>query len=83
MLNWVKELHESGEILNATDQRLGGRINEQKMKCLLIVGLWCSHLECDHRPSIREAIQVLNFESPLLLLQLYTLFSTMNIVLQQ
>ncbi|KAK7860903.1 agglutinin-2 [Quercus suber] len=78
MLNWVKELHERGEVLNATDQRLGGHINEQQMKCLLIVGLWCAHFKCDRRPSIREAIQVLNFEVPLPLLQLDTHISTMN-----
>ena len=76
MLNWVKELHELGEVLNAADQRLGGCFNEQQMKCLLILGLWCAHSECDRRPSIREAIQVLNFEAPFPLLQLDTLGSS-------
>ncbi|KAK9987795.1 hypothetical protein SO802_028034 [Lithocarpus litseifolius] len=76
MLNWVKELHELGEVLNAADQRLGGRFNEQQMKCLLIVGLWCAHSERDSRPSIREAIQVLNFQAPFPLLQLDTLGSS-------
>ena len=42
------------------------------MKYLLVTWLWCAHSECDHRPSIREAIQVLNFEAPLHLLQLYS-----------
>ena len=69
MLNWVKKLHELGEVLNETDQRLGGRFNEQQMKCLLILGLWCAHSKRDRRPSIKEAIQVLNFEAPLPLLQ--------------
>ena len=69
MLNWVKELHELGEVLNAADQRLSGRFNEQQMKDLLILGHWCAHFERDHRPSIKEAIQVLNFEAPLPLLQ--------------
>ncbi|KAK9987825.1 hypothetical protein SO802_028064 [Lithocarpus litseifolius] len=72
MLNWVKMLHERGEVLNTVDQRLGGRFDEQQMKCLLVVQLWCAHSECDRRPSIREAIQVLNFEAPLHLLQFYT-----------
>ncbi|KAF3968401.1 hypothetical protein ACB098_07G143200 [Castanea mollissima] len=76
MLNWVKELHELGEVLNAADQRLGGCFNEQQMKCLLILGLWCAHSEHDRRPSIREAIQVLNFEAPFPLLQLDTLGSS-------
>ena len=73
MLNWVKELHELGEVLNVADQSLGGHFNEQQMRCLLIVGLWCAHSENDLRTSIREAIQVLNFEAPFPLLQLDTL----------
>nr|POE96708.1 l-type lectin-domain containing receptor kinase ix.1 [Quercus suber] len=72
MLEWVRELHGRGEVLNAADQRLGGNFDEQQMKCLLNVGLWCAHFEYDRRPSIREAIQVLNFEAPLPLLQLDT-----------
>ena len=70
MLEWVRELHGRGEVLlDIVDQRLGGHFDEQQMNCLLIVGLWCAHSEYDHRPSIREAIQVLNFETPLPSLQ--------------
>ena len=58
-----------------THERLGGNFDEQQMKCLLNVGLWCAHSKYDRRPSIREAIQVLNFEAPLPLLQLDTLGS--------
>ncbi|XP_050261291.1 L-type lectin-domain containing receptor kinase IX.1-like [Quercus robur] len=65
MLEWVRELHGREVLLNAADQRLGGHFDEQQMKCLLIVGLWCAHSEYDRRPSIKEAIQVLNFEAPL------------------
>ena len=70
MLDWVKVLYEKGEVHKAVDERLGGCFDKQQMKCLLIVGLWCAHSERDHRPSIREAIQVLNFEAPLPILQL-------------
>ena len=62
-------LYEKGEVHNAIDKRLGGCFDEQQMKCLLIVGLWCAHSEGNRRPSIREAIQVLNFEASLPLLQ--------------
>ena len=37
----------------------------KQMECLLITGLWCAHPDQSMRPSIREAIQVLNFEAPL------------------
>ncbi|KAK4562290.1 hypothetical protein RGQ29_004958 [Quercus rubra] len=69
MLEWVRELHGRGELLDVADQRLGGHFDEQQMNCLLIVGLWCAHSEYDRRPSIKEAIQLLNFEAPLPLLQ--------------
>uniref|UniRef100_A0A7N2MZF2 Protein kinase domain-containing protein n=1 Tax=Quercus lobata TaxID=97700 RepID=A0A7N2MZF2_QUELO len=69
MLEWVWELHGRGVLLDVADQRLGGHFDEQQMNCLLIVGLWCAHSEYVHRPSIKEAIQVLNFEAPLPLLQ--------------
>ena len=55
-----------------THERLGGNFDEQQMKCLLNVGLWCAHFEYDRRPSIWEAIQLLNFEAPFPLLQLDT-----------
>ncbi|KAM2524244.1 hypothetical protein TB1_030209 [Malus domestica] len=35
------------------------------MECLMIVGLWCAHPQYIFRPSIQQAIQVLNFEVPL------------------
>ncbi|CAH2042938.1 unnamed protein product [Thlaspi arvense] len=35
------------------------------MEHLIVVGLWCAHSEHNMRPSIRQAIKVLNFETPL------------------
>lgn len=31
----------------------------------MVVGLWCAHSSYNFRPSIYEAVQVLNFEGPL------------------
>ena len=73
MLEWDRELHGKGEaLLNTADQRLGGHFDEQQMKCLLILGLRCAHYEYDRRSSIKEALQVLNFEASLPLLQFDT-----------
>ena len=73
LVDWVKVLYGRGEaILNVADQRLGAHFDEQQMKSLLIIGLWCAHSECDRRPSIREAIQVLNFEASWPLLEFDT-----------
>ncbi|GKV19687.1 hypothetical protein SLEP1_g29912 [Rubroshorea leprosula] len=35
------------------------------MECLLVVGLWCAYPSPIMRPSMRQAIQVLNFEADL------------------
>ena len=64
-VNWVRELHRRGEVLEAADQRLGGNFDTQQMERLIIVGLWCAHPDYNLRPSIRQAIHVLNFEAPL------------------
>ncbi|KAJ6739831.1 hypothetical protein OIU79_000059 [Salix purpurea] len=32
-------------------------------ECLMIVGIWCAHPDHNMRPSVRQAIQVLNFEA--------------------
>ena len=70
MLDWAKVLYKKGEVHKAVDERLARCFDEQQMNCLLIVGLWCAHSERYRRPSIREAIQVLNFEASLPILQL-------------
>ncbi|XP_022762392.1 L-type lectin-domain containing receptor kinase IX.1-like [Durio zibethinus] len=63
--NWIWELHANGKLLEAVDQTLNGEFNEDEMRCLLSVGLWCTHTDYKLRPSIRQAIQALNFEVPL------------------
>uniref|UniRef100_N1R2E9 Uncharacterized protein n=1 Tax=Aegilops tauschii TaxID=37682 RepID=N1R2E9_AEGTA len=35
------------------------------MECVMIVGLWCAHLDLKLRPSIRRAVNMLRFEAPL------------------
>ncbi|KAH1049976.1 hypothetical protein GYH30_020452 [Glycine max] len=65
IVQWVWGLYGEGRILEAADQRLEGKFEEEQIKCLMIVGLWCAHPDHSNRPSIRQAIQVLNFEAPL------------------
>ncbi|BBN68275.1 Concanavalin A-like lectin protein kinase family protein, partial [Prunus dulcis] len=52
-------------VIEAADPKLCGDFDEKQMECLMIVGLWCSHPDYNMRPSIQQAIQVLNFEVPL------------------
>jgi hypothetical protein len=45
--------------------QLNGEYENEEMKCLMSVGLWCAHPDQKSRPSSRQAIQVLNSEAPL------------------
>ncbi|RDX70153.1 L-type lectin-domain containing receptor kinase IX.1, partial [Mucuna pruriens] len=65
IVQWVWGRYGRGRILEAVDPRLDGDFEEEQIKCLMIVGLWCAHPDYNNRPSIRQAIQVLNFEAPL------------------
>lgn len=65
MMEWVWELYREGKVLEAADRKLGGDFDEKQIERLLIVGLWCAHLNYNIRPSIQRAIQVLKFEDPL------------------
>ncbi|PQQ15697.1 L-type lectin-domain containing receptor kinase IX.1-like [Prunus yedoensis var. nudiflora] len=65
MVEWIWELHGEGRAIEAVDPKLCGDFDEEQMECLIIVGLWCAHPDYNMRPSIQQAIQMLNFEIPL------------------
>ncbi|GKC16112.1 L-type lectin-domain containing receptor kinase IX.1-like protein [Tanacetum coccineum] len=62
LLEWVWELYGTGTLLEAADARLGSDFEEEHIKSLMIVGLWCVYPDSEHRPSIRQAIQALKSE---------------------
>uniref|UniRef100_A0A0A8ZRR3 Protein kinase domain-containing protein n=1 Tax=Arundo donax TaxID=35708 RepID=A0A0A8ZRR3_ARUDO len=62
----VWALYGSGALLDAADARLlGGEFNALEVERALVVGLWCVHPDYGLRPSIRQAMNVLQFEAPL------------------
>lgn len=66
MVQWVWELYGRSELFEAVDKRLGdGGFDEKELERLMILGLWCAHPDSTMRPTIRQAVQVLNFEAPL------------------
>ncbi|XP_052204608.1 L-type lectin-domain containing receptor kinase IX.1-like isoform X3 [Diospyros lotus] len=65
LVEWVWNLYGRGQLLDAVDPKIGMDFDQQEMETLMIVGLWCAHPDHNCRPSIRQAIQVLNFEAPL------------------
>ncbi|KAG5014953.1 hypothetical protein JHK85_021089 [Glycine max] len=65
VVEWVWKLYGLGRFLEAADPKLCGEFDENQMERLVIVGLWCVHPDYSFRPSIRQVIQVLKFESAL------------------
>ncbi|KAI3755347.1 hypothetical protein L1987_55144 [Smallanthus sonchifolius] len=55
-------------LLDAVDPSLGSDFEEEEIKRLMILGLWCVHPDSELRPSMREAIKVLNSEASVPLL---------------
>ncbi|XP_047977343.1 L-type lectin-domain containing receptor kinase IX.1-like isoform X2 [Salvia hispanica] len=62
LVAWAWDLYGNGQILSGADGRLEGEFDRREVECVMMVGLWCAHPDCNMRPSIRQAIQVLNFE---------------------
>ncbi|KAF3525789.1 hypothetical protein F2Q69_00047614 [Brassica cretica] len=54
-----------GELISAIDHQIGKDYDMKQAECVMTVGLWCAHPDINSRPSIKQAIQVLNFEAPL------------------
>lgn len=65
LVEWVWTLYGIGKLVEAADPKLSGEFDEQEMQCLMIVGLWCAHPDSTLRPSISQAIHVLNLQAPL------------------
>ncbi|KAK7400389.1 hypothetical protein VNO78_11595 [Psophocarpus tetragonolobus] len=78
LVDRVWEFHGMGALLKASDPSLYGHFDEKEMVRLMIVGLWCTNIDFLLRPTIRQAVQVLNFEAPLPTLTPQLLSSTYN-----
>lgn len=61
----VWESYGNERLQDMADKRLYMEFDMKQMECLMITGLWCAHPNQSQRPSIRQAIQALNFEAPL------------------
>ena len=81
LLKWVALYCQAvGRVLDAADARLrGDEAQDQQMERALLVGLWCAHGDPGQRPSIAEAMQVLQSEEwklPALSLHIYSKLAT-------
>ncbi|XP_066359824.1 L-type lectin-domain containing receptor kinase IX.1-like [Miscanthus floridulus] len=64
LLKWVWGLYGRNAILDAVDERLraGDELHDECMERVLVVGLWCAHPDQSERPSIAQAMHVLQSE---------------------
>ena len=65
LVEWVWDLYGNGQVLEAVDKRLSMEFDERQIESLMVVGLWCCHPDPSFRPSIKQVVSVLNFESQL------------------
>ncbi|PPS02460.1 hypothetical protein GOBAR_AA18201 [Gossypium barbadense] len=65
LVAWVWNAYGSQRLPDVADPKLCMNFDAKQMECLLMVGLWCVHPDQHLRPSIRQTIQVINFEAPL------------------
>ncbi|CAN6338996.1 unnamed protein product [Urochloa humidicola] len=62
LLKWVWGLYGQGKIIDAADERLREGGDQRCMERVLIVGLWCAHPDQSERPSMVQAMHVLQSE---------------------
>ncbi|PON32724.1 Serine/threonine protein kinase [Parasponia andersonii] len=63
LVEWVWIAYGKSKLLSVVDERMRMDFDQKQVECLMIVGLWCAHPDRSLRPSIKQAIQVLNFET--------------------
>ncbi|XP_010026583.2 L-type lectin-domain containing receptor kinase IX.1 [Eucalyptus grandis] len=63
LVGWVWDLYGRGQVIEAMDDKLQVDFDQNQVERLLVVGLWCAHPDRSLRPTVRQALQVLNFEA--------------------
>ncbi|XP_062001424.1 L-type lectin-domain containing receptor kinase IX.1-like [Rosa rugosa] len=65
LFEWVWQSYIAGNLLDVADETLDMEFDPSEMKCLLIVGLWCTHPSNKERPKAGQVMKVLQLEAPL------------------
>ncbi|KDP35671.1 hypothetical protein JCGZ_09109 [Jatropha curcas] len=64
LLDWVFSYWVRGEIIDARDTNLGAEYVEEEVELVLKLGLLCSHVDPEVRPSMRQVVRFLEREIP-------------------
>ncbi|CAN1282722.1 L-type lectin-domain containing receptor kinase IV.2 [Linum perenne] len=65
LVDWVIDCWKRGDILEASDPKLGGDYAKEEMEMVMKLGLLCSHNMEAFRPSMRQVMQYLDGDSNL------------------
>jgi serine/threonine protein kinase len=63
LVGWVWDLYGRNSLMEAVDDRLNGYFEREQVECFMVVGLWCTYPEKSLRPSIRQAMSVLQLQA--------------------
>ncbi|TVU09225.1 hypothetical protein EJB05_42675, partial [Eragrostis curvula] len=82
LLKWVWSLYSQGKTIEAAELR-GDEAEQRQMERALVVGLWCAHHDPGQRPSIVDAMLVLQSEDaklPVLAPHMYKLVALPSVI---
>uniref|UniRef100_A0A0D6QSP2 non-specific serine/threonine protein kinase n=1 Tax=Araucaria cunninghamii TaxID=56994 RepID=A0A0D6QSP2_ARACU len=65
LVDWVRELHAEGKLMDAADPKLGCEFVEDEMERVLKLGMVCCNEEAEERLGIRHVVQILDDKAPL------------------
>lgn len=65
LLEWVWRLKEADRLKDVVDKRLGGKFDEKQVTRVLHIGLLCTHLDADQRPSMVDVVRYLGWDMDL------------------
>uniref|UniRef100_A0A0E0QDT6 non-specific serine/threonine protein kinase n=1 Tax=Oryza rufipogon TaxID=4529 RepID=A0A0E0QDT6_ORYRU len=59
LVEWAWDLYGKGDVLKVVDVRLNDDYDVTEMERVIVLGLWCAHPDPSARPSIRDAMAIL------------------------
>ncbi|CAA7018404.1 unnamed protein product [Microthlaspi erraticum] len=65
LIEFMWSLWEKGKVLDGADVMLKGEFDAEEMERVLMVGMVCSHPDCEKRPSVKDAVRIIRGEAPL------------------
>ncbi|XP_010055632.2 oxalate--CoA ligase [Eucalyptus grandis] len=63
LAQWLWMQYGPDKLAHAVDSRLGKDFDKKQAEALMMVGLWCAHSTATSRPSIEDAMAVLNLKA--------------------